>query len=450
MQLTNLAPELHQQIAKYLPLDALENFCLTTKSLLWIQEDENFITYWLEFNLPEHLADYIEVAEERQIKPLKLIKNLISREESIFSYGVERLCRLAGRDNSTNSYKYYIRTLGWTFNAFRNFIDGLIDQNYNQPNSNKAKEILNYILYEDNIIKFVDINLKCTLNGNEISTVTDLIFSIKREITLKIKLHEFVIEVNKLAGKDEELPIFQESEGCIAYGHFNFLKYLANFDLILTLDQVKHVFRVSNIGEPRIDLYHFEGLLQSGKLAYTSSYECKDDLLKHYLSNNLIECFEIYLNSYYKGDEEIINYYLEYIFENKPRDLDKLTSFSNIDVLRKTLDDYTKSRPTGGFELHVLPVVTLRKERPKRVDLNFYQFLRVYLSRMNAILDLNLKPNPLVMFKLFELNEYLKPQLIKEILNPLVPDPFYNDVYYPVTGLPKLPLTELLKVFKLI
>ena len=227
--------ELHYQIAKYLPLVIdLENFCTSSKLFLWLLEDENFIEDWLKLNLPQHLDDYEEMSneggsnDEVNLSSTKIIKKLINREELVFSYGVERLCRLAGRDSSINSYRYYIRTVGWTFNAFENFIDGLIDQNFNLSNSVKAQQILDYILYGDNIDEFL---------GYSYSSV-----EVKKRIKIKMKLHKYVVKHNHLE-TGNPFPIFEEKD--MFYQDFDFIEYLATFDILLDPNQLGYIFRQS-------------------------------------------------------------------------------------------------------------------------------------------------------------------------------------------------------------
>ena len=77
--------------------------------------------------------------------------------------------------------------VGWTEEAFNNFIDGLIDQNFTKPNSLKAQQILNYILHEDNIKEFY-----YTLSSG-------VLIEIKDEIRTKIKLHEFAVKYVNLS-----------------------------------------------------------------------------------------------------------------------------------------------------------------------------------------------------------------------------------------------------------
>lgn len=192
------------------------------------------------------------------------------------------------------------------------------------------------------------------------------------------------------------------------------------------------------------------GLLEAGYLVY---------VLERYIPNsggilNLediydsVKYFQVYVNSYYNRDR--MKSYLKYVLKDSDSNItNKLLYIDNIDVIREVSNDYIKRRPGSELQLSILPVVKLMEEMPNNIEFDVLRFLQAYLFKMDSSLALNLIPNPLVLFKLFELYPLLKQQLIDEVLNPYVADP-YQDVYYPSAALPKPPLIKLLKAFNLI
>ena len=437
ISLLDLCSDLQEKIIFNLSLMELNQYCRVNKFILDFTLNPDLMERYVKVNYAGFYEDYIKLSSENTLhSSIKTIKQLTS----IFDYSLERLCRLAGRNSNLALYLFYIKSLGWNLEAFNNFIDGLIDQNYNKVNSSKAQEILNYILTKNNIEKFV-------LKGDNYG-------QIRREIKIKIQLHKYVVLVHELFENEvntneqyineqyiNETHVLPSSElilpkmdqkyinSRVTYSDFNFLTYLASFGIVLTLEQVKYVFNIGKTTDSgRLDHFYvqqqnFYGLLESGKLNFvlTSAFWKRTFTFEIMMSNHLIK----YSHSYF--NRENLDMVFNEIMQNLPSEtLLGLFKYSlNVEdnhILTRIFKHLISYSPEVKFGIHYISTFELVNEFPHHVNFNPSKFLGCYAERMSSssMIVNEKKPNTLILAKFFELMPQFRDiSKFNELLNSL-------------------------------
>lgn len=441
--------ELQEEVALSLNLTDLAQLSLTSSKLLWLSRDLNFIERWILLHYPEFFSDYLQL-KSLPINIFVIVRKLI-KENEVFFYSVERLCLLAGRKADLNLYKYYINTLGYTQEAFTSFVDGLIDMNFRNDNSDQAKDILDYILTvnendkrPDHTTSNSDPIYSLLYNPDYDDRITD---EIKEEIKLKIKVHSYITSISN--GK-YDLTRIELNKSYIMMSRIA-IEYLARFGVILTTPQLTLLFN-----EPFEEAFYYsilQGLLEGGFLDYifkiylpsveqhllypdlirNLSFEFENILILHYdrriinIYLNLIlqnHEYQFYYDQIYKilkcSDRQVLEYLLESPFYDiiinkiKVRDLERAGDRSHKSLLTKD----------GRLHLATLPTAFLAKKYPNKIKFDYHNFFHDFLNQMLLSMELG-NPNydetltdelnPKVILKLIELYPELKLYLAKQL-----------------------------------